>query len=241
MLTYPEDCIQRYYDDRNWWQKAKDKQLRPGRLLQAFIPHVSVTPKTLTPIGRQEEEAGNHGKANYQIGPLRINSPPRTDDLPVAGLTCYSGECFTVHRSKKRYCLLISVGGADIPKEMRSSMKPSWHTDPTLVVAPFYGCQKKGTSKWFQPFVERIIKCEYPQYLWDTLPVSGNTESSILRFDHLQPIGRHHDSYELTDYVLKEEAMEIIHEWIFWLSTGEFEEKSTLNMLRNELLGVPQG
>jgi len=46
-------------------------------------------------------------------------------------------------------------------------------------------------------------------------------EESILRLDHIQPIGKHHESIELTDYRLGEEALDIIDEWITWLITGK--------------------
>ncbi len=203
----------------------------------AFVPHVDVIPKSLIPTGRAEDEATNHSKASYEIADLRINSVFQKNSLPAAILPYYQNECYTVHRSKKRPALLISDGGPEIPRQLRSSMKPSWHTNPTILVAPYYSAVKKGVSKWYEPFVERIKKCEYPQYLWDTLPMRSSTESSILRFDHIQPIGKDRDSYELTDYALKEDVIEfLLKEWLDWLLTGEIDAGSILNEIRNDLL-----
>lgn len=237
-MTYPDGSLQKYFDDHSWWEKAKDKQLNPGRLIWAFVPHVDLLPKSLISTGRAEDEAANHGKASYEIADLRINNPFSKKQLPAAILPHYRGECYTVHRSKKRPVLIIGSGGAEIPKSLRSSMKPRWHTNPTITVAPYYGVLKNGISKWYEPFVERIQQCEYPQYVWDTLPIHSDTESSILRLDHIQPIGRHHDSYELTDYVLKAEVVDLLNEWIGWLTTGEVDEDSILNEIRNDLLGL---
>ena len=237
-MTYPEGSLQQFFDNDSWWEKTTDKRLSPGRLIWAFVPHVDVLPKSLISTGRAEDEATNHSKASYEITDLRISNNIKKTALPAAILPYYRGECYTVHRSKKRPVLLLGDGGPDIPKKLRSSMKPRWHTNPTILVAPYYGVIKKGFSKWYEPFVERIKKCEYPQYIWDTLPIPSDTESSILRLDHIQPIGKHHDSYEPTEYSLKPDVVDLISEWVGWLTTGEVDKYSVLNDIRNELLGL---
>ncbi|MGX9728095.1 MAG: hypothetical protein ACTFAK_12490 [Candidatus Electronema sp. VV] len=239
-MSYPEDSLQKYFYDHSWWEKTTEKHPLTGRLIWAFIPHIDVIPKSLIPTGRAEDEASNHSKASFEIADLRIKSHFQKNSLPAAILPVYQNECYTVHRSKKRPALVIADGGTEIPKQLRSSMKPSWHTNPTILVAPYYGVLKNGTSKWYEPFVERIKKCEYPQYLWDTLPVSSSeTQSSILRFDHIQPIGKHADSYELTDYALKEDVVDfLLNEWLCWLTTGEMDTDSILNEIRSDLLSL---
>lgn len=237
-MTYPNGSLQQFFDNDSWWEKTTENQPSPGRLIWAFVPHVDVLPKSLISTGRAEEEASNHGKATYEITDLRIGNRLQKTALPAAILPYYRSECYTVHRSKKRPVLLLGDGGADIPKKLRSSMKPSWHTSPTILVAPYYGVLKKGFSKWYEPFVERIKRCEYPQYIWDTLPIASDTESSILRLDHIQPIGKHHNSYELTEYTLKQDVVDLISEWVGWLTTGEVDKDGVLNDIRNELLGL---
>jgi hypothetical protein len=66
--------LQKYFDDHSWWEKTTEKNPLPGRLIWAFIPHIDVIPKSLTPIGRAEDEASNHNKASYEIAVLRIKS-----------------------------------------------------------------------------------------------------------------------------------------------------------------------
>src|SRR5207245_1659934 len=68
---------------------------------------------------------------------------------------------------------------------------------------PFYGADAGGTrSGWHPPFVERIRRAEYPQYVWDKLPITGATES-ILRLDHVfalgaDPAGYYHYPFQLS-------------------------------------------
>ena len=59
--------------------------------------------------------------------------------------------------------------------------------------------------------VERTRHCEYPQFFWDQLPVAGS-EESILRLDHLQPMGTHHDAHQLSEYKLSDDALEVVDE-----------------------------
>ncbi len=59
--------------------------------------------------------------------------------------------------------------------------------------------------------VERTRHREYPQFFWDQLPISG-VEESILRLDHLQPMGTHHDAYQMSEYKLSDDALEVVDE-----------------------------
>ncbi len=70
--------------------------------------------------------------------------------------------------------------------------------------------------------------------MWDMLPLPGKDES-VLRMDHIQPVGRHHDSIELTDYRLGDDAMLIIDEWLTWIFTGQLFEDGMLNEIRKGL------
>lgn len=82
-------------------------------------------------------------------------------------------------------------------------------------------------------FVERIRHCEYPQFLWDSLSVGGPDES-ILRLDHLQPIGAHHNSHEVSEYKLSDNALEVVDELTNLLIRGEIPEDSLTTMYRKE-------
>ena len=105
-------------------------------------------------------------------------------------------------------------------------------------MAPYYGADQGGSSGGWKPeFVARIRRCEYPQYMWDKLPVSGRDES-ILRLDHLQPIGRHGESYDLTDFELHEEALGLVDEYLSWCLMGGLPENGIVNEIRRVLLGI---
>ena len=88
------------------------------------------------------------------------------------------------------------------------------------------------------PRVTRIRRCEYPQFVWDRLPLAGETEASLLRLDHIQPLGRHHESYEWTEHCLSEEAMFIMDEWLHWLLEEDLPEESVLSNFREGLLNL---
>ena len=64
----------------------------------------------------------------------------------------------------------------------------------------------------------------------------GNAGESILRLDHIQPIGKHYESHEWTQYCLSEEAMLILNEWLHWLLEDELPDESTLLDIREALL-----
>lgn len=204
--------------------------------MEVFIPHVDQIPYTLEPIGRKE--ATVHDKAYFSIEPLRIGKRPSSHKLPVAALPLYGKEVFTVHRTKKRPAIIISEGGAEVASHLRIG-KPKWQTSPTVIVVPYYGADEGYTRAGFNPeFIKRVQRCEYPQYVWDKLPISGSSES-ILRLDHLQPVGRHHDSVEFTKYILSAQAIAILDDWLEWLIEGEFSEDNALGGIRDDLLNLP--
>ena len=131
--------------------------------------------------------------------------------------------------------LVIGAGGPDIPRELRAGAA-RWQSAPTILVAPYYGADPGGTRGGFRAeFVNRIRRCEYPQYLWDKLPLEGTSES-ILRLDHLQPIGRHPNAYEHTSHCLGAPAVRILDDWLTWLLTGTLPPDGDLGFVRGELL-----
>jgi len=140
-----------------------------------------------------------------------------------------------VCRAKKRPVLVISAGGPDIPKPLRIGGANRQYA-PYLSVAPYYGAEANGKRAGYNPkFVERVKACEYPHFMWEKLPFPTLTPESLLRLDHVQPIGRHADSYRLTDYCLSNEALRILDEWQMWLQTGLLPEGGVLHMVRKEL------
>ena len=118
--------------------------------------------------------------------------------------------------------------------------KAKWQTSRTVIVAPYYGADEGEKRSGFRPeFVKRIRRCEYPQYMWDLLPINGSTEDSVMRLDHLQPIGRSQDSMELLDYCLSDDALLLFDEWLEWLLKGFLETETMFGELREGLINLP--
>jgi hypothetical protein len=102
-------------------------------------------------------------------------------------------------------------------------------------VVPLYGTEQSDRrAGWHPPFLDRIRRCEYPQFMLDEVPTSKS--ASVVRFDHLQPIGRHHDSYEPSEYRLSDDALIVVDEWLTWLKTGVLGEETVLADIRTTLL-----
>jgi len=231
-MIYPDDSIQAYVG--KWWLIDESKELKRGQLIKVFVPHVDQIPMTLNPIGRADPT--DHFRANFTLEPLRIDKPSHAYKLPVAALPDFEGEVRAVYRAKKRPALIISAGGPDIPNKLRHG-KPKWQTAPTILVAPYYGADKGGKRAGFRDeFIERVRRCEYPHYIWDILPLPGDVSESILRLDHIQPIGRHYETYEWTRYCLSDEAMIIFSEWLHWLLEDELPDNSILFGYREALI-----
>lgn len=192
---FPDNSVQNILS--SWWERDDGKRLRRGRLLKAFIPHASQEPMTLYVQGRTADPT-DHSKATFTLGAMRIDQPTSGGSgLPVAAVTHIPGEVYGVFRAKKRPAVAISVGGPDAPKSLRAG-SARWQSAPAILVAPYYGSAHDGRrGGWNPAFLERIKAGEYPQYVLDWLPINGGSDPSVLRLDHVQPVGRHPNSYEL--------------------------------------------
>jgi len=229
--TYPDDCFQAFFTE--WWLQDEGKELRRGRLIWAFVPHVDQVPCALNPIGRTDDK--EHSLADCEIAPVDISSRVQKKVLPVAGLMCHDGEVRTVYRAKKRPMLLVALAGTPIPPSLTLG-KPKHQTSATHLAIPYYGGNADGKRAGFKSvFLERVRKCEFPQFSWDKLPLRGADES-VLRIDHVQHISTHYKSYAPTEYYLSPDAMSFIDEWVSWhFSGGLPEDDSPLGYLRMEL------
>lgn len=209
-----------------WWVKDTSKEVSRGRLIQAYVPHVGPIPNRLSPIGRTEAEV--HTSAKFEIVPFRYGEPKKHLSLPVAALPAFPNEEWLVYRVKRRPLLVIADNSLEVEKQLVLG-KPRWQTAPTLLVAPYYGRDEgTGTRSGFSDaFVERVRQCEYPQFFWDMLPLTG-TDESIMRLDHIQPVGNHHDTYGLTDYRLSDDALILLDEWVNWYIFECLDENSLL-------------
>jgi hypothetical protein len=84
--------------------------------------------------------------------------------------------------------------------------------------------------------IEKIRRCAYPQFVWDILPFQGY-DDSVLRLDHIHPLGHHGESYDLTNHCLSEGALVLLEEQMLWLRSGEPVAGSILQEIRRILLG----
>ena len=143
----------------------------------------------------------------------------------------YDNEMLCVYRTKKRPAIIISKGGSFVEKALTKD-RSKGRTNPTILVAPSYSADKGFSNE----FCERVQRCQYPQFLWDNLPIGGTEKGSIIRFDHLQPIGKSKKSVEFTNYFLSDKAMAFIMEWIDWLLTDQMDKESVFCEARSFLM-----
>jgi hypothetical protein len=220
-MTFPDDAVQKHVAP--WWVPCDQDNIGPGALIAAFVPHVDQVPHTLTPIGRENPE--EHTTALVRIAALDIKGSRPKPQLPVAALTLNDRELWTVYCAKKRPCLVVGRTTVQVDEAARRDM-PKKATSPTLLVAPYYGADKDGTRAGYNSeLLRRIRHAEYPQFMLDSLPIGGPTQS-VLRFDHIQPVGLHYKSFEHTGFRLSDDAMYIVADWLFWYLRGELPEGS---------------
>ena len=228
---FPDDCIQSIIRSDHWWIKNEERALCRGALIFAFAPHVDQIPYTFEPVGRTD--ANRHDTAILRVSPLKVNQPLKQTDLPVAAMPLFAGEVWAAYRAKKRPCLVVGCNSPAVNQGLIRGM-PKNSTAPTVLVAPYYGVDRTGHRAGYKPeFVERVRHCEYPQFVWDCLPIPSGTVESILRLDHLQPMGTHHDSYKLSEFKLSDDAVEIIDELLQWLIWGGVEKDSLIALYRD--------
>jgi hypothetical protein len=230
--NYPDISIQSAISPSPWWLHESSRDVRRGRLIWAFLPHVDQVPYKLTPIGRVS--ATEHQQATVRIEPLRIKQPQPYITLPVAGMPSYPGEVRIVQRAKRRPALVLGLGGLSLPKQM-TLRRPVWQVSHTILVAPYYGGMQDGSRAGFpSEFLERVRRCEFPQFMSDLLPIGAG--ESILYLNHIQPLGHHHDSIEPTDFCLSEDAINIMDEWVIWVITGLLPKNGIVLPARKQFL-----
>lgn len=235
-LNYPDDSLQNAIEPDAWWIEDEDSPYRRGRLVRSFLPHTDQNPFEVVPAGRREPTL--HNQAHLVIKPIDIRSVHRYPNLPVAGVGLKKGEILTAYRAKKRPAVIVSSGGRKVTNALTRE-KPKWQTAPTLLVAPSYGVDEGAKRSGFNPaFVERVRRCEYPQFIWEMLPLSSSTSESLIRLDHIQPVGRSEDSVVITKFCLSESALTYLDSWIEWLITGNLDPESDFGFFKEELLKI---
>ena len=192
-------------------------------------------PHRLVPEGRGND-ARQHQRANYRIEEFRTGDPPSdVSALPVAGLPIRTGETHLVRRGKTRPVIVLAMPGIPVDDDFKRH-GTSWQYKPALLAAPYYGVEADGTrGGWNPEFVARIQRAEYSQYVWDVLPIGGSSQGSILRLDHVFPIGADPANWILTNYRLRGDALTYLDEWLSWHTSGTLFEEGLLSYTRTEL------
>ena len=227
-LKYPEVCPQQLVEP--WWEEYSGEDFKPGRLVYAFLPHVDQTPLRIEPVGRKDPT--DHVSGFINVKRFRIGDPIiKKNDLPLAAMPVYDNETLSVYRTKRRPAIIISKGGPFIDGKMTAG-KSKWRTNPTILAVPSYSVR----NAYSLAFCERVRRCEYPQFLWDDLPIGGTQKGSIFRFDHLQPIGRSPKSVQFTKYCLSEKAMIFLMGLVEWLVSGYMDPDSKFCEIRTFLM-----
>ena len=228
MAVYPEDCIQSFVSP--WWTTDATNDLRVGRLVRAYIPHVEQESLAIRVNGRTMPT--NHTSVDISVVPLSATAPPPAPAIPVAGFPHYGGEVYMVQRAKLRPAIVVSV---EPPLVQFPKGSPPWQSFQTVYVAPAYGCDQSGSrGGWDRGIMGRIKTCMYPQYMLDKLPLAG-AEWSVVRFDQIQPISRSHSSFVVTEHCLSEDAVDVIHDWVSWIHTGEVADGGYIDVFQTDM------
>lgn len=235
--TYPEASIQSVVASAgDWWVNDPAYDYNRGRLVRAFLPHVSQVPLIICGEGR--EDPTNHRSFHCKLKPLDVKQPTPKETLPVAAVPAYEAEVRAVYRAKKRPAIIVAEEGKLVPKKLTLG-KPAWQTAPNLLVAPYYGTDEGGKRAGFSPaFLDRVLKCEYSRFMLEWLPIDGSPGGSLLRIDHIQPIGSHHNSLEPTAWRLNDKALKTLDEWIWWHLEGKLEEDTNIAITRGLFLDM---
>lgn len=217
-----------------WWESDERETPDRGRLVWAIVPYPDLKPFRIVPVGRGENPR-QHDQADYRIEEFRVGQAiPVVSRLPVAGLPLREGETYLVRRGKMRPCVVVATAGTPVDRTLTRGAA-GWQSRSAILLAPCYGADADGArGGWNDEFVARIQKAEYSQYVWDVLPVSGSS-GSILRLDHLFPLGDDPANWRSTKHRLRSDAMKILDEWVEWRITGMLADDGVLNWARREL------
>lgn len=224
---YPEDSVQNMIEE--WWVEDHTFEYHRGRLINVFLPLMGQIPKKLAVTG--DPEGTDHSHADFTIEPLRIKEAHKKPAIPVAAIPTFENEVNVIYRAKKRPALILCEGGENTDEQLTLG-KPKWQTAQTVLVAPYDEC---GSTDFAPEFITRVRHCMYPQLMWEKLPTESRTTESVLRLDHIQPVGQHHHTIELTAYRLSEDALIILDEWLRWLISRDFRADSLLFFFKEEM------
>ncbi|MDP2874727.1 MAG: hypothetical protein Q8O00_01000 [Holophaga sp.] len=240
-MNFPDHSLQGFTGE--WWEQAPGHSVGFGTLLEVFVHHMDKLPIQLITEGRVEPTA--HGQAKMKAIPFNIRRHIQRAPVPIAALPSYPGESYIALRGKVRPAIVLGADFSAVSQEDKRRHL-DWQTAPVFLVAPFYGVERTDERNGFHPeFVERVQKAYYKQFLWDRLPsgalelCSARTrEGSMLRFDHIVPVGSDPSFYRNTGYRLNDDGQRLIKEWLEWVWFNDMREDSFLLGFRSQFISA---
>jgi hypothetical protein len=215
-----------------WWVEEPSKDLIPGRLIWVYYPYMNIIPYEFL-VQERTNASGvpdptNHENLSFQILEFRMSQRSRAR-LPVSSFPKQDNEVYLITRAKKRPALVLANDqtGFKILNELKQG--PKWQKHPSVIVAPFYGTAQNENRSGFHPnFIERVRQCEYPELMYDRLPINKSDSESLLYLKHMSAVGRHHETVQATSFCLSEDALILFEEHLFWYFSGVLDEESLI-------------
>lgn len=225
----------------SWWERKSGQPVGFGSLIEVFVHHMDKLPIQLIPEGRTQ--ATDHTRANFKAMPYSIRRHLQRTPVPIAALPHNPGESYIALRGKVRPALVLGADFTPISQEDRQRHR-EWQVSPVYLVAPFYGVEQTEKRSGFDPeFIERVQKAFYKQFLWDELPgdalelcTAKTREGSLIRLDHLVPVGTDPGFYRNTGYRLNDDGRRLLNEWLEWFWFGDMKAESFLLLFRSQYL-----
>ncbi len=233
-MKWPTDTLQASVEEHlevEWWEDDPGSQVLPGSLVRAFSARSQI-PDELVVEDRMVVDQHDSFRATVKAFNLKQKGGEGIK-TPVAGLPSLDpGERRIVVSGKARPSLVLGLGQA-IPYELVKGY-PKHQRHPGILVAPYFGALPHGNSSGWPPaLVERIRRCEFPQFVWDKLPHEQALPESLLRLDHCHTVYSHHQTIEKLGFRLTDEALLIIHDYFCWLLQGSLPPDSLIQLLRS--------
>lgn len=225
MRPYPSDSVQGQIGEA-WWEETRDPKLRRGSLIWAWVPYIVEVPTEICPIARVDGK--DHQHVEIRACQFHRANKPEKPELPVAALYTHDDERWLAYKAKERPAIVL----ADLCEPLtapQGGYKP--HYQPTIAVAPCFGIGAGTRASFDDELVKRCRRAQYPQYIWDQLPLDTATEASIIRLDQQMPIGRSLNNYRLAGWRMTAKAVEILDDWVTWFRTGKLIEDADLQVL----------
>lgn len=231
-MKYPDDAFQAVFDE--WWIKDVPRRgtFTRGRLVWSPALSIKEVPTELIAEGRKDPR--DHGTAKATLRTYHVSRKEDRPVLPVAGMMLHNGEICLAYKAKRRPALILGTPPPTTSSFLKGS--PKSHRISPILLAPYYSCAQQGRTGYPPEFLNRVRRAEYPQFMWDLLPIGSDPEGSLLRMDQIQSIGRSVSSCQETEWRLSNQALKIVDQWVSWLLVGVPPAGSELKETREFML-----